>query len=328
MQVPALVVAALERAPHQPEVVGPGRAHRGRVPDRQHVGGAVGEAHAGARRGGLHDRLGVVGHRVLEALVGGGDAAGRGVVVGAVVQAGAAAVGGVDHPGDQGGAVGAEDRLRRLDLELEPQRPGAQPEALLEAFGGQHHRLHLVDRGDLRQRDHEAVGQRAAAGELLEEQRQRPQPARAGGLLEALEPDAQPRRRLAGLDRPAQRRGRGPDVGVLPVVAPGAVAVLEVDPQVLDGLPPELLAHPAEQVRVAVDEIEQPALVLVDAAQCRLAVRSGRCRPGSGPRGRTPCAPAADRVAPPGTPGPARRRPPPAARPAPPSAAPGPCSAP
>ena len=55
-----------------------------------------------------------------------GDAAGRGVVVGAVVQAGAARGRGVDHRRDQGPAVRAEDRLRGLHLDLELQRTGRQ----------------------------------------------------------------------------------------------------------------------------------------------------------------------------------------------------------
>ena len=99
------------------------------VADRQHVGGAVGEAYAGAGGRGLHDRLGVVGDGVLEALVGRGDAAEGRVVVGAVVQAGAAATGRVDHAGHEGAAVRAEDRLRRLDLDLEAQGAVVRPSA-------------------------------------------------------------------------------------------------------------------------------------------------------------------------------------------------------
>ena len=49
-------------------------AHLVRVADRQHVRGAVRQPDAGARGGGLHHRLGVVGGRVLHALLGRGDA--------------------------------------------------------------------------------------------------------------------------------------------------------------------------------------------------------------------------------------------------------------
>ncbi len=190
VEVPALVVAALERATDEPQVVAP----RGRdlvvVTDRQHIGGPVGEAYAGAGRGGLHDRLGVVGDGVLEALLGCRDAAERGVVVGAVVQAGAAARGGVDHPRHQRGAVRAEDRLRRLDLQLEPQGAGRQAEVGLESLRRVDQGLDLLDRGDLGQGDHEAVRQRPALGEPAQEQGEGPQPAVAGRRLEALEPDA------------------------------------------------------------------------------------------------------------------------------------------
>ena len=62
-------------------------------------------AHAGAGGGDLHHRLGVVGGRVVQRLLRGGDAERRAVVVGAVVQADAAAVGGVHQPGHGGRAV-------------------------------------------------------------------------------------------------------------------------------------------------------------------------------------------------------------------------------
>ena len=133
MQVPALVVAPLQRAAHESQVLGPGSAHRGGVPDRQHVAGPVGEADAGAGGRDLHDRLGVVGDRVGQALVGGGDPAVGAVVVGAVVQPGAASVGRVDHPGHEGSPVRPEDRLRGLDLQLEAQRAGRQAEPGLQA---------------------------------------------------------------------------------------------------------------------------------------------------------------------------------------------------
>ena len=66
---------------------------------------AVGDRDAGAGRGQQHHVLRVVGDRVVHRLVGGRDAERRGVVVGAEVQPVAAAVGGVDQPGDGRRAV-------------------------------------------------------------------------------------------------------------------------------------------------------------------------------------------------------------------------------
>ena len=101
-------------------------------PIGQHVGRAVRDAYAGAGGGDLHDGLGVVGGRVVAGLVGGGDADAGAVVEGAVVQAGGAALGGVDHPGDGGGAVGGEDGLAGLDLDLEAEPALGQVVRLLE----------------------------------------------------------------------------------------------------------------------------------------------------------------------------------------------------
>ena len=65
------------------------------LPIGSDVGGAVAEPDPGAGRGDLHDRLGVVGHRVGQALLVGGDAAGGAVVERAVVQRDASTAGGV-----------------------------------------------------------------------------------------------------------------------------------------------------------------------------------------------------------------------------------------
>ena len=161
---------------------------------------------------------------------------------------------GVDHPGHQRGAIRAEDRLRRLDLQLEAQRSGAR----LEPLGGEHHRLDLVDRGDLGQRDHEA---RRHLAETLEEQRERAHPAAPGVGVEALEADAVEGARRAVVDCLPQRGGRLPDRLVLLLVGSVAVAVLEVDPQVLDRLVRQLAQHPVEDVVVTTEHVEQQRAV-------------------------------------------------------------------
>ncbi len=136
VQVPALVVAALQRPAHQLQVQLPAAAHRRRVADRQHVGRAVREPHPGAGRGRLHDELGVVGDRVRHALIPRGDPAERRVVVGAVVQRGAPPGGRVHHPRHERRAVRAQDRLRRFDLDLEAQPSRCRPRPRLARTGG------------------------------------------------------------------------------------------------------------------------------------------------------------------------------------------------
>ena len=97
-----------------------------------------------------------------------GDAERGGVVVRAEVQPGAAAGGGVHHRRDAGGAVGEQDRLRGLHLDLEAQPPLVQPVRRLEPAADVDERLDLVDRGDLGQRDHPA-GREVAGGQHLAE---------------------------------------------------------------------------------------------------------------------------------------------------------------
>ena len=218
VQVPPLVVPALERAAHQAEVQLPARAHGVGVADRQDVGRPVRQPHAGAGRGRLHDELGVVGDRVGHALVLRGDPAERRVVVGAVVQRRAPPVGGVDHPRDQRRAVRAEDRLRRLHLDLEAQPADAErpPRAARRrsTIASTWSTLVTFGRRDDSRRAPPAVGAARWWNAT-----QRPQARAPGGRLEALDPDAAERRArcppLAGRERGGGRGG----IGVLGFVA-------------------------------------------------------------------------------------------------------------
>ena len=79
-------------------------------------------------------------------------------------------------------------------------------------------------------------GSSPARGEAGHEQVQGPQPAGPGGGFEALEPDSDERRRGAGGDGGGHGGRRGNSGGVLGVVAPVPEPVLEVQPEVLDGL--------------------------------------------------------------------------------------------
>ena len=158
------------------------------------------------------------------------------------MQGGAAAVGGVDHPRDQGRAVRSEDGLRGLDLDLEAQ--AGQAEFGLDLLVDVHQGFDLGHAGHLGQRGDESVEAPAGTGEGMQEPDQGPQAARPRRTLERLEPDADERGGGAALlGRRQSPYGRG-DVLVLDVVAPGAVPVLEVDAQVLDGFVGQLGPHP------------------------------------------------------------------------------------
>jgi hypothetical protein len=272
VQIPSLVEAVLQGAAYEPHVVGPGLQHVVLPADGDDIGGAVGEPDAGTGGGGLHHRLGMVGDGVVEALVRRGDAAEGGVVVGAVVETGAASVGRVDHAGHQRRPVGTEDRLGSLDLDLEAERVVGETEPRLEALRGVDHRLDLVHRRHLGQRDHESVRQRTAVGQRLDEQRQGAQPAPAARPFEALEADAVEGRGVTEPDGLAQRLRRPLDVGVLALVVVDGVAVLEVDPEILHRLDVELLAHGVEQVEVTLEQVEEHGLVVVHRPQRPLAV--------------------------------------------------------
>ena len=143
----------------------------------------------------------------------------------------------------RGRAVRAEDQLRRFHLDLEPQAAGGQRVDLLQPGHGVVHRLHLGHGGDLGQGEDQPFRQLAGGGQAGDEQVQGAQPAGTGGRLEALEPDPDERRGAAVRDGGGDG-GRGSDgVGVLGVVTPVPVAVLEVQPEVLDRLAAELRGH-------------------------------------------------------------------------------------
>ena len=309
VQVPALVVAALERAAHQPVVVAPSaRRPSSASPTGQHVGGAVGEPDAGARRGRLHDQLGVVGDRVLQRLV----APRRSRRTPSSRRCRSAARSPAPPPACTIRATSAVPSGPRIDCGVSTctsNRRSRQSSAHV------HHRLDLVDAGDLGQRHHPAVEDPARGSSSVATYDVSVRSAAGPGRrLEALEPDPAERRRLA---RAAGSRASAVaarhHVGVLVGVAPADVAVLEVDPQVLDRLGGELGPHPRHQVVVG-HQLRERRRVLVERRQRGRAVRR---RPGprrTGPRGRRPCAPAAARAARRGSRAPAPRPPRPAVR--------------
>ena len=104
--------------------------------DGHDVGRAVREPDAALRQRHLHHVLGEVARRVAHVLPRRGDAAERGVVVGAEVRAPDAPVARGHERAQRRRAVGGEDRLRRFDHELERDRATPQSERPLERRAG------------------------------------------------------------------------------------------------------------------------------------------------------------------------------------------------
>ncbi len=243
MHVPALVVGAGQGAAGEAVVQAPGGVHLLGGADGQHVGGAVRDADAGAGRRDLHDGLGMVGGGVVARLVGGGDSEAGAVVEGAVVQSGGAALGGLDHAGDGGGAVGGEDGLAGLDLDLEADPAGLESVGLLEGVQQSRHGGDLLGVRHLGQGEHQPAGQAAGLHQAGEEDVEGADAPGTDGRFHALHADAHVRGRGAVLVRLGDQPGGAGRGLVLLGVGAVAVAVLEVDAQVLDRLALQLGAH-------------------------------------------------------------------------------------
>lgn len=123
-----------------------------------------------------------------------------------------------------------------------------QAERILETGAGADHRLDLGDAGDLREGDGDALERAAGGVEAMDEAGQGAHAPGAGGAFEGLEADAGEGWRGA-VALAVGEGGRGSvDVGVLLVVGASPVAVLQVDPQVLDRFAVELGGDEAEDV--------------------------------------------------------------------------------
>ncbi len=161
-------------------------------------------------------------------------------------------MGGGDPPvsfGDERGQADraslVEDRVRRLDHQLHAQRSRGEVMRRLDAAEGLRQRAHLRSGGDLRQRDDE-VRRQLSAGFLqqpLDEEMGGPERPLAELVTEVLDPHADERRQRAVRVRRGDFDGRGLGVAVLFGVRAVAVAVLEVQPEVLDRLASQLLDH-------------------------------------------------------------------------------------
>jgi hypothetical protein len=188
---------------------------------------------------------------------------------------------GTQHPGDGRGTVGAQHRGRGLDLQLEPQRAQGEAVRVLQSRAQRDQRRDLLGRADLRAGDDQA-GRVAPRGQVRrQEQVERAHGLRPGVGLQALAPQSRERRRCPGrLRRPERRPGRGRR-GVLLLVAATAVAVLEVDAQILHRLAPQLRhdpgAHVGEQVGRDAEHLDEvvPDPVRVQRGQPRRTPAGG-----------------------------------------------------
>jgi len=142
--------------------------------------GTIREPDAGSRVGHLHHVAGEVARRVVHPLMGRlVMLAARRVVIRSEVRGDAAAPSPVEEERERRPAVGPENRLRRLDHELELQRSGGQTEFPLECVIqiGQHR--HLLGHLNLRQRDDEP--RRKLPGGIEKGREEDVERSRAGG---------------------------------------------------------------------------------------------------------------------------------------------------
>jgi hypothetical protein len=191
----------------------------------------------------LHALLGEVTRRVPHMLMRRRDAATGGVIVGPQVRRNAPPACGGDERGNRDSPGAVDDGLRLLDHDLEAQSSSRQPELRLQCVEGVRQRSGVF--GDLQfgQGDHEPGGEGAIRG--LEHGREE-EVERAKGSTSCLfghrfDADSEERRQDALGTTTAHLACTPQRVLVLFFVRPDAVAVLEVDAKVFDGLGPELV---------------------------------------------------------------------------------------
>ena len=245
MQVPALHVAGAQRVAHVGGVAPPHAVHlRGRVVGGHGVARPVGQPHLGAGERRLQQLADQVERRGGQALLGGGQPDRRGVVVDADVRPPQPPGGGRAKVAQDDAAVGAEQRLGGLDLRFEAQPPRRQPVRVLQGGQDLGERGDVGGRHDLGEGDDQARRQALGALEVrAEEAVEGGDAARGGPVAEGLDAQPHERRQRPGGGGRGQRRGGRRGVAVLDVVAAVAVAVLEVDAQVLQRLAGELGGH-------------------------------------------------------------------------------------
>ena len=208
-----------------------------------HRSGAVGDRDAGPGEAHLENVPREVAGRMRRHLVERGDVDAGGVVVGAEVRPAAAPARRGDQVGDHEVAARPDDRLGRLDHQLELQRSGEETVRPLQDLERLDQGRHLLGRDHLGKRDHE-VGRDHPAGlvdQRGDEEIERSERAPLELLAQRLDADADEGRQRVLPETQRHLLGRRSGVGVFLGVGPVAVAVLEVDAEVLDRLVAQLL---------------------------------------------------------------------------------------
>jgi hypothetical protein len=132
-------------------------------------------------------------------------------------------------------SVGPDDELRSFHLDLKAKPAGGEPQDFLKPGHCEVHGPHLCHRGDLGQGQDESGREFPGCCERGHEQVQGAQAAGPGGRFEALEADADERRRCSGRNCCGNSVGGSNGVGVFCLIAAVPVAVFEVQTEVFDG---------------------------------------------------------------------------------------------
>ncbi len=238
-------------------------------------------------QGDLHRVLGEVAGGVRHVLVRRGDLKGRRVVVGSKVRGQTAAAAGLDEGEHIDPSPLIEDRLRRLDHDLEAQAPAgsfrprssrSKRSASAQVCSG------TVTLGSVTTK---FSGSRpACVEERGQKDVERAHAAALQLLGERLDPDADRRRKRSRRQARRDLARRLRRVSVLFGVRAISVAVLEVDPEVLDGLAAQFLedalgdfrGEPSGQARRRRRKWRRPARI-PRAPAGRGPRVAGRCRP-------------------------------------------------
>ncbi len=151
-------------------------------------------------------------------------------------------------------AIGAENRMWRLDHQLERERARGEPDPRLESVEQPHQGRDFLEHRHLGQRDRERRGELAATAlhERRHEQLERAGRPRGSLCRERLDPDTQERWQAAARQAGRDLRTGGPRCLVLLLIRAGAEPILEVDSEILDRLALKLLAHAGVQLFVDV----------------------------------------------------------------------------
>ncbi|EXI68770.1 MAG: hypothetical protein AW08_01082 [Candidatus Accumulibacter adjunctus] len=241
-------------------------------PDRHAGGRAIADRDAGSGQADLQHVTGEVARRVGVALVCRRDVARRGVIVGPENCRPTAAGSGGNEQRHRILALVVDDRLRRFDHDFHAQRVLGITQPCFELRQDAGAGCDLLGSCHLGQGDDEVLRQTAAGllGQASEEDVERADRTDLALVGKGLDANADERREdvLAHPLGDLVRRGDG--VTILLVVRPIAVAILEVDAVVLDGLRAQLLEHPV------VDGEREPRRLLDLAHLLRAAFQRAR----------------------------------------------------